>query len=97
MTEEQVKLIAVFESKVRQLMSLCDEQRVELDRLRALLDHKESELQQEILRSEELAVKCNNLLTARVVSVKEGEIKSAKTRLSRLVREVDKCIALLNE
>ena len=57
MTEEQVKLIAVFESKVRQLMSLCDEQRVELDRLRALLELKESELQQEILRSEELAVK----------------------------------------
>ena len=40
MTEEQVKLIAVFESKVRQLMSLCDEQREELDRLRALLELK---------------------------------------------------------
>ena len=97
MTEEQVKLIAVFESKVMQLMYLCDEQKQELSRLKEALNQKDSELQREILRSEELAVKCNNLLTARVVSVKEGEIKSAKTRLSRLVREVDKCIALLNE
>lgn len=92
-----MKLIAVFESKVRQLMSLCDEQKQELSRLEEALDQKDSELQREILRSEELVIKCNNLLTARVISVKEGEIKSAKTRLSRLVREVDKCIALLNE
>lgn len=88
MTEEQIKLIAVFESKVRQLMSLCDEQREELDRLRALLECKESELQQEILRSGRVGNQMHNLLTHGVVSVKEGEIKSAKTRLSRLVREI---------
>ncbi|MBP9480580.1 MAG: hypothetical protein KBE39_02185 [Parabacteroides sp.] len=97
MTEEQMKLIAVFESKVRQLMYLCDEQKQELSRLKEALNQKDSELQREILRSEELAAKCNNLLTARIISVKEGEVKSAKTRLSKLVREVDKCIALLNE
>ena len=46
---------------------------------------------------EELNAKCDNMLTARVVSVNEGEMKSARMRLSKLVREVDKCIALLNE
>ena len=45
----------------------------------------------------ELNAKCDNMLTARVVSVNEGEMKSARMRLSKLVREVDKCIALLNE
>jgi hypothetical protein len=37
------------------------------------------------------------MLTAHVLSVQEGEVRNAKLRLSKLVREVDKCIALLNE
>ena len=45
----------------------------------------------------DLNTKCDNMLTAKVVSINEGEAKSAKMRLSKLVREVDKCIALLNE
>jgi len=36
-------------------------------------------------------------LMARVFSTNEEEMKNVKLRLSRLVREVDKCIALLNE
>ena len=78
-------------------MSLCEDQKQEIAKLKEALNEKEVELQQSVKYSEELLSKCNNLLTARVISVKEGEVKSAKTRLSRLVREVDKCIALLNE
>lgn len=37
-----------------------------------------------------------NLKTAKMLDVSSGEIRDAKSRLSRLVREVDKCIALLN-
>ena len=39
----------------------------------------------------------DNMLTARIVSTNEEEMKNARMRLSKLVREVDKCIALLNE
>ena len=41
--------------------------------------------------------KFDNLLTAKVVSTNEEERKDARMRLSKLVREVDRCIALLNE
>ena len=46
---------------------------------------------------EGLNAKCDNMLTARIVSTNEEEMKNARMRLSKLVREVDKCIALLNE
>lgn len=97
MTEDQNRLLAVFEVRVRDLMALCDEQRQRIVELAAMLNQKEEALQQ--TKEEVLAwkTKFDNLLTARVVSVDEEERRSARMRLSKLVREVDRCIALLNE
>ena len=97
MTEEQKRLLAVFEVRVRDLMALCDQQRHKIDELTAALSLKEEELRQSRDALEALNAKCDNLLTARVVSSSEEEMRNARSRLSRLVREVDKCIALLNE
>ena len=45
---------------------------------------------------DQLNLKYENLKIARVVSIRQDEIAGAKKRLSKLVQEVDKCIALLN-
>lgn len=97
MTEDHKRLLAVFEVRVRDLMDLCDKQNLKINELKQILVEKETELQQAIKTIEELNAKCDNMLTARVVSFNEREMKSAKMRLSKLVREVDRCIALLNE
>lgn len=97
MTEEQKRLLAVFDVRARDLMNLCNKQKHRIDELESILALKENELQQAMQTIGELSTKCDNMLTARVVSVNEGEMKSARMRLSKLVREVDKCIALLNE
>ena len=78
-------------------MALCDQQKRRIDELTAFLVQKEGELQQAMKTIEELNAKCDNMLTARIVSTNEEEMKNARMRLSKLVREVDKCIALLNE
>ena len=36
-----------------------------------------------------------NLKMARTISIHDNDIKDTKQRLSKLVREVDRCIALL--
>lgn len=97
MTEDQKSLLAVFEVRVRDLMELCDKQNQKISELTGVLNHKSEELQRAMKTIGELNAKCDNMLTARVVSVNEGEVKNARMRLSKLVREVDKCIALLNE
>ncbi|MCC8143473.1 MAG: hypothetical protein LUD02_04085 [Tannerellaceae bacterium] len=97
MTEDQKRILADFEFRLRKLIELCDKQQKQIDELTKALDSKECELRQAINTIGELKTRCDNLLTARVVSVNEEELKSAKSRLSKLVREVDKCIALLNE
>ncbi len=97
MTEDHKRLLAVFEVRVRDLMALCDKQKLKIDELNTVLNQKDTEIQQAKEMINELNAKCDNMLTARVVSVSDGDLKSARTRLSKLVREVDKCIALLNE
>ena len=97
MTEDHKRLLSVFEVRVRDLMVLCNRQKEQIRELQDALIQKENELQQTTKEIEGLSIKYDNMLTARVVSVNEGEMKSAKMRLSKLVREVDRCIALLNE
>ena len=95
MTEDHKRLLAVFEVRVRDLMALCDQQKRRIDELTAALSLKDEELRQDMI--EGLNAKCDNMLTVRIVSTNEEEMKNARMRLSKLVREVDKCIALLNE
>ena len=83
--------------RVRDLMALCDQQKRRIDELTAALSLKDEELRQAKDMIEGLNAKCDNMLTARIVSTNEEEMKNARMRLSKLVREVDKCIALLNE
>ena len=97
MTEDHKRLLAVVDVRVRDLMELCDRQKQKINELEDFLVQKEGELQQAMKTIEELNAKCDNMLTARIVSTNEEEMKNARMRLSKLVREVDKCIALLNE
>lgn len=97
MTEDQNRLLAVFEVRVRDLMALCDSQRQKIVELTGALNQTEETLQRTREEAAAWKAKFDNLLTAKVVSANEEEMKNARMRLSKLVREVDKCIALLNE
>lgn len=95
MTEDQKSLLAVFEVRIHDLITLCEQQKSEMNELSLLLEEKKEELKQAQQEVEELKIQNTNLLTARIISAKEGEMKEARMRLTKLVREVDKCIAHL--
>lgn len=97
MTEEDKKLLSTFEARLRHLMYLHDELKRENAEIKQLLEEKQEEVAK--LRSDfnELEVVYANLKIAKTISLTSNEVKDTKQRLSKLVREVDKCIALLNE
>ncbi len=97
MTDDQKKKLTVFETRVRQLMFICDTLKAENADLKKQLAAKTQDLLSAEEEIEALNARYDNLKIARVVSIKQGEIKNAKQKLSKLVREVDRCIALLNE
>ena len=78
-------------------MYLHDGLKQEHAKLKQLLAEKDDEVRRLENSRKELEVRYANLKMARTISIHDKDINDTKQRLSRLVREVDKCIALLNE
>lgn len=97
MTEEDKKLLHTFEGRMRHLIYLHEQLLKENARIHQLLEQKEAEIAQLKAGLDELTDKYNHLRMARVFEATDDEIKDTKKRIAALVREVDKCIALLNE
>ena len=65
MTEDQKKLLAVFEVRVRDLISLCDERKQKIEDVTMALKQKEAEVAQLMQKIEVLNAKYENLLIDR--------------------------------
>ena len=65
--------------------------------LKKLLENEKLKNEKVQAQYDELEVSYTNLKTATAISLNGSDVKETKLRLSKLVREVDKCIALLNE
>ena len=97
MTEEEKKLLNSFETQLRHLIYLHDELKRENAKLKKLLENEKLKNEKVQAQYDELEVNYTNLKTATTISLNGSDVKETKLRLSKLVREVDKCIALLNE
>ncbi len=97
MTEEDKKQLNTFEGKLKHLIYLYEESRKENASLKLQISEKEAEIERIENSRKELEEQYTNLKMARIISINDNEVKDTKQRLARLVREVDKCIALLNE
>lgn len=97
MTEEEKKLLSTFEARLRHLIYLHDELKRENNGLKQLLEELKEENAKILEKCEGLKNDYTNLKTATAISLNGSDVKETKLRLSKLVREVDKCIALLNE
>ncbi len=97
MTEEDKKRLNTFEGKLNHLIFLYKELKDENASLRQLVSEKDAEIERIENSRKELEAQYTSLKMARIISVQDNEIRDTKQRLARLVREVEKCIALLNE
>ena len=97
MTEEAKKLLSTFEARLRHLIYLHDELKRENAELKQLLEEEKKKNERILAEYKELETSYTNLKTAPAISLNGSDVKETKLRLSKLVREVDKCIALLNE
>ena len=96
MTAEE-RTIALFSTRVRQLMLQYKRVVEENEQLRKRLEQVEEEqkvLQEQLQGRQE---DYDSLMTAKMLQVSEGDMEAAKARLAKLVRSVNKCITLLSE
>lgn len=96
MTDEEKNQLATLEARIRQLMFMYGKLKEKNSLLVQVLDKKELELQKLQHEYNELETCYTNLKQARIISITSNDVNNTKLRLSRLVREIDKCLALLN-
>lgn len=96
MTEVDEIVIKNFESKLSRLMDAYTQVSEENTLLREQLDRQSAELGKAREQYALLEKSYSDLRLAKIISATDDEIGDTQKRLSKLVREVDKCIALLN-
>ena len=96
MTSEEQKRIRSFEARVRQLLLQYRNLQEEIDHLQAALDQKDNEIARLNNELKSIDENYQHLKMAKFIEISDGDIKSAKLRMTRLVREINRCIGLLN-
>lgn len=97
MTENRDKLLSNLDVRVKQVLLLCDKLKQENDRLKndhVLQDEKIERLMEEL---NQMNQRYDSLKMARTITAASVDVETAKLKLSKLVREVDKCIGLLKK
>ena len=91
------KTIVEFQTKVHALILQFQNLKKENEELYAMLEKNESdvrELRQQLLVKQQ---EFDAFKVAKMLEVSDGDIQSARERLAKLIRDVNKCIAVLSE
>ena len=96
MTAQEEQALHLFETRVRQLILSYQKLAQDNQRLQQELVEKQQALDEALAQNQQINMDYNNLKLARMMTVNGEDLQSAKNRLSKLICEVDKCIALLN-
>ena len=91
------KTLATFETRLRQLILRFQELKKENMELCTTVEKNEKtvkELQQKLNQQQ---TDYDTLKMAKMLEITDGNLQDAKDRLARLIRDVNKCIAILSD
>ena len=94
-TNEQT--LTTFETRVRQMILRFQELKKENQELYAMIEKNEADISQLKAQLSQSANDYQSLKTARMMQITDGDLETAKNRLAKLIRDVNKCIAILSD
>ena len=97
MTGKDRTLITAFEEKLHRLVYEYKRMQETNRELSRVLEEKENTLKELQLRCSALESSYNNLKQAKVISLTAEGVDETKERISKLVREIDRCIESLKK
>jgi ABC-type enterochelin transport system substrate-binding protein len=96
MANDKEKLISTLQQNIKQLILLYEQEKVAVTELNKVNLQLLSQLKEKEGAYSALEVKYNTLKLAKIMVNNPLELHHAKLRVNSIVREIDKCIALLN-
>jgi TolA-binding protein len=91
------KALATFETRIRQMILRFQELKKENKSLYEMLQKNEQDMNQLRQQLEQQQSDYNSLKMAKMIEITDGDLTGAKDRLSKLIRDVNKCIAILSD
>ena len=89
--------IATFQTRVRDLLQRLQELKKENADLYAMVEKNEQEIKQLQAKLAQADNDYNALKMAKMMEITDGDLESAKARVAKLIRDVNKCIAILSD
>jgi len=91
------KVIANFETRVRQLILRFQELKKENLELCAMVEKTEQEMKNLQAKLTQQENDYNALKMAKMMTITDGDLEAAKARVQKMIREVNKCIAIMSD
>ena len=91
------KTIKTFETRLRQMILRFQELKKENKDLCAEVENGKKEIAALKSKLEQQQYDYDSLKMARMIEITDGNLDGAKERLSKLIRDVNKCIAILSD
>ena len=95
--EQNEKTLTTFETRVRQMVLRFQELKRENEELYRLVEKGEQDIKSVQEKLAQTEKDYNALKMAKMMEITDGDLQGAKDRLARLIREVNKCIAVLGD
>ena len=91
------KTLTTFETRVRQMILRFQELKKENSALHVQLQKDEQEIQNLKSKLAQADENYNSLKMAKMLEITDGDLEGAKARVSKMIRDVNKCISLLSD
>lgn len=89
--------LTTFETRVRQMLLRFQELKKENENLQSLVEKNEQDIRDLQARLIQADHDYNSLKMAKMMEITDGDLEGAKARLTKLIRDVNKCIAILSD
>jgi hypothetical protein len=96
MIADKEEIINQLQVNINNLKNLFEKEKLACNELRAVNSDLSKKLNLKNFEIESLEVKLSTLKLAKSISGNNNDMHDAKLKVTNLVREIDKCIALLN-
>lgn len=91
------KTLNAFTTRVRQMILQYSETKKENEELYAMVDERDAKIKSLEAKLEQANRNYQMLKMAKMLEITDGDMETVQKRVSRLIRDVNKCITLLSD
>jgi uncharacterized protein (DUF3084 family) len=89
-------ILKTFATQVRQLIMKTDELKKTNSKLNNMVEQRDKEITKLKEQLNQQQKQYNAMMMAKMIEISDGDIEASKKKIQKLIRSVNKCIALLN-